>query len=250
MKGAFGQLVMALVLIAAGAGLWRVAAYERQAADTYAQMGMLRFGAAASQSSDGNGSVLGAVESIPWLGEQVYGDQRWRRTLAQYWLGGYSEIADESEAESPDAHPSAELLLLRANAAFRDLQRSPADRASKVKGADAVIQRYVQVLKSSDGLEDAAYNYEYLVRLRNALAKPGNPREQREQAALLASASVPAKGSAPPKDLPEGRTIHGQPGEYPVGMGTSPFNTIIPMEMEERDTEIEAGVTGRKQRKG
>src|SRR5947208_3998147 len=243
MKGALGQLTVALLLVAAGAGLWRVAAYERDAADAYAQMGMLRFARVVARSSEPD-TRMAVIDSVPWLGEQVYGDRRWRRTLAQYWLGQYSEIADSSEAEAPNAHPSPELLLLRANAAFRDLQRSTADRATKLKNAEAVIQRYAQVLKSTD-LEDAAYNYEYVVRVRNALAKPSPAREQ---AALLATLSQKAGTAA--KDLPEGRTIHGQPGEYPVGTGTSPFNTIIPMETEERDTEIEAGVTGRKQRKG
>jgi hypothetical protein len=243
MKGALGQLTLALLLVAAGAGLWRVAAYERDAADAYAQMGMLRFARVVARSS--NPEVrLAVIDSVPWLSEQVYGDQQWRRTLAQYWLGQYSEIADSSQAEAANAHPSPELLLLRANAAFRDLQRSSADRAAKLRNAEAVIQRYAQVLKSTD-LEDAAYNYEYVVRVRNALAKPSPAREQ---AALLATLSQKAGTAA--KDLPEGRTIHGQPGEYPVGTGTSPFNTIIPMETEERDTEIEAGVTGRKQRKG
>ena len=243
MKGALGQLTVALLLVAAGAGLWRVAAYERDAADAYAQMGMLRFARVVSRSSEPE-VRLAVIDSVPWLSEQVYGDRRWRRTLAQYWLGQYSEIADSSEAEAPNAHPSPELLLLRANAAFRDLQRTTADRATKLKNAEAVIQRYAQVLKSTD-LEDAAYNYEYVVRVRNALAKPSPAREQ---AALLATLSQKAGTAA--KDLPQGRTIHGQPGEYPVGTGTSPFNTIIPMETEERDTEIEAGVTGRKQRKG
>ena len=245
MKGALGQLTLALLLVAAGAGLWRVAAYERDAADAYAQMGTLRFARVVARSSEPDGRMA-VIDSVPWLSEQVYGDRRWRRTLAQYWLGQYTEIADSSEAEVPNAHPSPELLLLRANAAFRDLQRSTADRTGKLRNAEAVIQRYAQVLKSTD-LEDAAYNYEYVVRVRNALAKPSPAREQ---AALLATLSQKAGSTAAAKDLPQGRTIHGQPGEYPVGTGTSPFNTIIPMETEERDTEIEAGVTGRKQRKG
>jgi hypothetical protein len=244
MKGALGQLVLALLLVAAGAGLWRVAAYERQAADAYAQMGMLRFAPVVNRTPDAD-EKLPMIDSIPWLSEQIYGDQRWRQTLAQYWLGHYSEIADASEAEGANAHPSPELQLLRANAAFRDLQRSAGDRAAKLRSADNVIQRYAQVLKSTDGFEDAAYNYEYVVRVRNALAKPAPAREQ---AALLASLSV--KPSTVEKDLPDGPTIHGNPGEFPVTMGTSPFNTIIPMEMEDRDSEIEAGVTGRKQRKG
>ncbi|HEV8316162.1 MAG TPA: hypothetical protein VGQ10_02060 [Vicinamibacterales bacterium] len=243
MKGALGQLTLALLLVAAGAGLWKVAAYERDAADAYAQMGTLRFARVVARTPDADVRLAG-IDSVPWLSEQIYGGQQWRRTLARYWLGQYSEIADSSETEAPNAHPSPELLLLRANAAFRDLQRSTADRAAKLKGAEAVIQRYAQVLKSTD-LEDAAYNYEYVVRVRNALAKPAPGREQ---AALLASLSQ--KASTATKDLPEGRTIHGHPGEYPVGTGMSPFNTIIPMETEERDTEIEAGVTGRKQRKG
>jgi hypothetical protein len=246
MKGALGQLTLALLLVAAGAGLWRVAAYERDAADAYTQMGTLRFARVVNRSADAD-SRLPIIDSVPWLSEQIYGGQQWRRTLARYWLGHYTEIADASEAEAPNAHPSPELLLLRANAAFRDLQRSTADRAGKLKGAEAVIQRYAQVLKSTD-LEDAAYNYEYVVRVRNALAKP---TPAREQAALLATLSQKGGSTtATPKDLPDGTTIHGQPGEYPVGTGTSPFNTIIPMETEERDTEIEAGVTGRKQRKG
>jgi hypothetical protein len=242
MKGALGQLIVALLLVAAGAGLWKVAAYERDAADSYAQMGMLRFARVVAASD--TDTRVPVIDSIPWVSEQLHGDLQWRRTLALYWLGQYNEIADASEAEAPNSHPSPELLLLRANAAFRDLQRTAGDRAAKLKNADAVIQRYAQVLKATD-LEDAAYNYEYVVRVRNALAKPAATREQ---AALLASLSQKPATSA--KDLPEGTTIHGHPGEYPVGTGTTPFNTIIPMETQERDTEIEAGVTGRKQRKG
>jgi len=246
MKGALGQLMVALLLVAAGAGLWKVAAYERDAADAYAQMGTLRFARVLAESPEADASVP-LIDSIPWINEQLHGDQQWRRTLAQYWLGHYSDISDASEAEAPNSHPSPELLLLRANAAFRDLQRSAGDRAAKLKTAEAVIQRYTQVLKSTD-LEDAAYNYEYVVRVRNALAKPAATREQ---AALLATLSQkPGATAKEAKDLPAGTTIHGHPGEYPVGTGTTPFNTIIPMETEERDTEIEAGVTGRKQRKG
>jgi hypothetical protein len=93
------------------------------------------------------------------------------------------------------------VLLHAANAAFRASQ-GEADRNLAIRRLDTVVKTYAEVLKNAgDGPKaaDAAYNYEYAIRLRDTLQKAKAPAKK------TAAADAP-KTAAVESDLPTGPT--------------------------------------------
>jgi hypothetical protein len=137
------------------------------------------------------------------------------------------------------------VLLLAANAAFRTSQ-GDTDRNIAVRRLDTVVKTYAEVLKNagdSATAADAAYNYEYAVRLRDNLARARGP------AKLPAAASRTAAADTG-DDLPHGPTVHGRPGGPPPAASMAQFKIVIPKRGEERKDDPQAGKGGAKIRKG
>ena len=155
--------------------------------------------------------------------------------VARYWRGDFDRLASVAPAGEVDA--SAETLLVRANAAFRASQRSARTREAQIQQLDAVLQTHATVLKAPIYLADAAYNFEYVARLREGLSKP--------RAATLPPPDMSAAG-----DLPGGPTIHGRPGGPPPSTKGEEFQIITPMEYGDRETQPEPNPGGKPLRKG
>jgi hypothetical protein len=155
--------------------------------------------------------------------------------VAQYWRGEFDRLATAAPAGEGDA--GAETLLVRANAAFRVSQRSARTREDQVQQLDAVLQNYATVLKAPVYLADAAYNYEYVARLREGLSKPR-------------AATLPPPDRSAAGDLPGGPTIHGRPGGPPPSTKGEEFQIITPMEYGDRETQPEPNPGGKPLRKG
>jgi hypothetical protein len=154
--------------------------------------------------------------------------------VAEYWRGEYDRVAAASDTT---ADTSAEGLLLRANASFRASQRAARSRQDQIQQLDAVLQNYATALKAPIFVPDAAYNYEYVARLRESLNKP--------RAATLPPPEVSAAG-----DLPGGPTIHGRPGGPPPSSKGEEFQIITPQEFGDRETQPEPNPGGKPLRKG
>jgi hypothetical protein len=103
-----------------------------------------------------------------------------------------------------------------------------------------VIQAYGEVLRSDSANVDAAYNYEYAVRIRDTIARGRNTARGRKTLDDELGASV---------DLPAGPTIHGRPGGPPPEIPGDQFRTIAPMPYEERE-ESDPGRGPSPQRRG
>jgi hypothetical protein len=112
---------------------------------------------------------------------------------------------------------------------------------------DAAIKSYTELLKKSPGDADAAYNYEYVVRLRDTLSKAKPQPGKREEPVKVAQ--KPA-GVVMAGDLPEGRTIHGDPGAPPPNTDMTQFKMHIPVRPDERQGGSDAGQGKEKVRKG
>ena len=96
---------------------------------------------------------------------------------------------------------------------------------------DAIAKRYADVVRGQPDNDDAAYNYEFIVRLRAAVAA--------------------AKQAIAPRDLnTTGLTIHGHAGGPPEGSDTKKFKMIVPMRPDERMEAEQAGRGAQKTRKG
>jgi hypothetical protein len=109
---------------------------------------------------------------------------------------------------------------------------------------DTAVKGYADLLKQSAGNRDAAYNYEYFIRLRDSMSTTpaGRPPQQ-------APGSQARTGLVMSGDLPEGRTVHGRPGIFPPEAQTN-IKMHIPISPEERKAGSDAGAGKPRARKG
>ena len=191
MKTTVGQLVIAVMLVAAGVILLARGESEQEAAAAQRALLTLRYDVAAATDRT--------------------------RSAAEYWRGNYEAVPTEADP------------LVAANAAYRATM-APGGTAKEVVGRlDGVIKQYAEVLRNDPGNETAAYNYEFAVRYRAAIAARGG--------------SVPPAGDIT-------ATPHGIVGAPPAGKDNKQFKMIIPMRPDERREAEEAGRAAKRVRKG
>jgi len=260
MKSVVAPLILAIVLALAGAAFYIGGQTERRLADIHSQLATLQYSSVTADSEEAE-QHLGIAKRVPQVGAAATTDLRDVRATADYWRGGYTAIAQPvpapaaaSPARNGDASGAAngtdpQLLLLSANAAFRGSQME-ADRATALRRVDAVVKNYADVLRSNPGSQDAAYNFEYAIRVRETLAKakPGPAAKPATQGAAARAASAAAPTA--PGDLPSGPTLHGRPGGPPPASDMSQFKIVIPKRGDERKENPEAGKGGTKVRRG
>jgi hypothetical protein len=139
---------------------------------------------------------------------------------AGYWQADYAAL---------NADPDAKLLA--ANAAYRTLRREGGTWQTVVGKLDTLIKNYGEVIRAQPDQIDAAFNYEYAIRLRGLVAA-------RKQAV------------APYESMGTDITIHGTAGAPPTESDTKKFKMIVPMRPDERLEAERAGKGATKVRKG
>lgn len=172
---------------------------------------------------------------LPGQRRALSDDIRMARAQVAYWQGRYDVVV----ADSTNATLDADILLLAANAAFRQNQRDPGAGPAAVQHLDGVLQAYASALKASSRHADAAYNYEFVARLRDEVARAPQARP-----------AAVAVGPVMSGDLPGGPTIHGGPGAPPPDAKMEELQTIAPMEYGDREAQPTPTPGGRRERKG
>ena len=102
------------------------------------------------------------------------------------------------------------------------------DRQATLKAVNDGIEAYLSVLKNSTRQEDASYNYEFLVRLRDDILESRSPLR------------LPGRTTDP----------NGMPGLPLERVDTNKFKIYIPLSPEERDKAGGTGKVGPIKRKG
>jgi len=231
-KTVITRMLIALVLFAAAWLSWSEARLAGRVADARQQMATLQF-----QIDDSLAPAASVSDYLPGEQESLSSDIRRIRARVAYWIGGYAEVIEDKGQEL-----DPEVLVTVANAAFRTAERDSAvPQAQQVQQLDGVLQAYAAVLKASPRHADAAYNYEYVSRVRDQVAS------------RVAGKTPPARVAAARRtsgDLPEGNTIHGRPGGPPPEAKAEEFQVIAPMEYGDREAQPEATPGGKIQRKG
>ena len=217
MKSVAAYFVTVIVLAAVGGLLWTASKREAQLAAAEYRLVTLRYETAADELAAATApSILDPVLrriSPPAEGE---------RAAASYWLGDLEPLtASEDPAER----------LLATNAEYRALRMSGGPWQGVVTRLDAISKRYADILRSDPANEDAAYNYEFILRLRGSVVGAKQP--------------LPAGPYAF-----EGVTPHGASGAPPEESDAKKFKMIVPMLPDERQEAEEAGRAARKVRKG
>jgi hypothetical protein len=157
-------------------------------------------------------------------------DVRARRASMHYWRREYDRIVP------PDADPLAgippenvDLQFIAANAAYRRSQSAAKDRKNALSALDAAINAYVAVLRNGEN-EAAAYNYEYVARLREDIDKGRRTADLTEKAE---DGPAGEQGGAPPQDS-----------------NKRDLKILIPLDPSEMDKAIEPGKGAPIERKG
>jgi hypothetical protein len=107
---------------------------------------------------------------LSWIGDGPVNDIRARRAAIRYWQGNYaSVISQQADGGNGAGADNIGLQLVAANAVFRAGQIQAKDRKTLLQAVEAGIQANLAILKDTARQDEAAYNYEYLTRLRNKI---------------------------------------------------------------------------------
>ena len=170
---------------------------------------------------------------LPGIGARTRAAIKAGEAAVSYWQGAYEDVVpEENDPASALSQDNLELQLIIANALFRAAQEeAPAeDRESFLAALDTGIDAYLAVLRDAPDSGDAAFNYEYLSRLRREI--------------LAGDREVPGL------DDTEG-TLGQQGGPPPDPEAGQEFKIYIPLESEELDRKgAGAGKGGPRKRKG
>jgi hypothetical protein len=160
---------------------------------------------------------------IPWVGADALNKVRARRAALQYWQGQYDVLVRNENDVAPGApSDNGDLQFLIANAIYREGLSRVADRTSLMAALDAGVGAYRNVLQNVGRHADAAYNYEYVSKLRSSVEK-GRLK------------TVPS---------PEPDDPHGKTGAGEDLADTSAFKVYVPLEAGERN-KVDGGLAGK-----
>jgi hypothetical protein len=228
MKGTIVWGIAAAILGVVGVVCLRVATVERLVADAQQDLATLNY-ARAAQSLDEAEASIGLARWVPVFGAGVLDEVRARRGALHYWQREYTELLPEgADPVTAMEEGNLDLKLTVANAVYRQGQARYKDREATRQALEESAAAYFAVLKNGDWNEDAAYNYEYIIRLRDEQAKGKQP---------------PEGGDASKGDMGQG----GQPSEATSQKG---FQIYIPLESQEKPLGGDAGKAPTKDRKG
>ena len=243
MKPVFGPAATAVLLALAGGVFWNAGQAGHHLAAAHKQLATLHYAAADAEGAQFE-QWLGVKRRVPVLGRAAATDVRDVRAAAGYWRSDYAAIAPQHDANGLVTDTDPAILLLSANAAFRASQSATGDAVHRL---DAVVTSYAKVLKSNAGQLDAAYNYEYAIRVREALGRPRTGSRAKN-----APRPQPNELDEQSVDLPTGLTLHGRSGGPPPATDMNEFKIVIPQRGDERERpdDPDAGKGGQKTRKG
>lgn len=153
--------------------------------------------------------------------------------MVAYWRADYASVpSNEAELAADDTNP--DLVFLAANATYRNVLGRRIGQAG-AQDLDGALRLYTMLLKRDPTHVDGAYNYEYVVRLRNVVAK---------------SRTAAGKGAPPTPDEEAAPSVHGEEGSPPENTPPEQFNVIVPLRPDERGDLMKAGTGAGRQRKG
>ena len=212
MKSVIGYIVAAIAFAFLGGVLLTASRLDRSLAESQENLVTQKY-AESLATFDTAERYYGYASRLPWIDSTPLNDVRARRATTQYWQRQYAAIVPQgTEPVSTVDENNIALQMVVANAVFRIGQAGSKNKQSTLDALDTSINAYLTVLKNTPRHENAAYNYEYLVRLRQEVEK---------------GRRKPGEGEG--EDGPEGRGG----GPTPEQGNMNDFKIYIPLESEE-----------------
>jgi hypothetical protein len=230
MRSTIGLTIAAIALGLAGLAFLGVARLEGRMADAGQRLSTLQYDLAQESLTEAEQDA-NLTRFVPWLGSDVRQEIRARHAAISYWQRQYDAVLPAgAEPVAAVDEENVELQLVVANSAYRVNQRQFKDKAATVKALEETAAGYLTVLKNNTWHPEAAFNYEYIIRLRDAAAKGNQP--------------------PPPKENQE-ESDNGESGAPTPATSQEGFQIYIPLEQGEKNpTGGEAGKASAKERKG
>jgi hypothetical protein len=230
MKGMFGFLVGALVLAGLGLVLVAIGRFERDMADAQQYAATEQYAAANDRLADAQ-QYASYGRWVPRVGSTATNDVRARQAALAYWQRNYEAVLPrDSDPVGGVEGGNLALQTIVANAAYRAGQASAHDRATTLQAYDEAIGGFQTVLKNEEWNEDAAFNYEFLIRERDLFAK-GRAKQSQQKP-------------------PDGKGQFGNSGAPQQAGSTKKFEIYVPLNGNERTKAGEAGKGTTTTRKG
>ena len=228
MRVVLNYLIVAGLFGAVALGLFVASGIDQRVARAQQQISTIELVRPESAYADLE-SYLAVADLLPWL----FGDTRAavtaRRAALRYWRGEYTGLlTDYSDSTDLEMSGNLELQFVLANAAYRAGLERRSDTAGALQALDGAIGVYLGVLQDSPDHQDAAYNYEYLLRLRADIASGGE---------------IPVSTQTP----------HGLEGEAPEDSDREEIKIYVPVQRDvdpEMDESPTLGAGGRIQKRG
>lgn len=216
-------LLAAAVLAAVGVASVAAGYFELHMATAAAHVVTQDYDEAAA-ALDRAGRLSGYLRYLPGAARASVDDVRAREAAVRYWQRDYESLAT-NPAEPGTVNADVELFA--ANAKYRVGQPRMKDRQTALEVLDEASEAYLGVLEHSVRNQRAAYNYEFVSRLKQEIGKGRKP-----------AAGLDAEG-------PLGRSGR------PVKAATQgDFKILVPLESPERDKAATAGKAAPRKRKG
>jgi hypothetical protein len=234
MKTATGGFAFALLFLALAAISWSEAGLSGRMADAHERLATLRY------DPDGVERSTSVVRRLTPSALDTEADRY--NVDVQYWRKQYGQLVPMTTATGSERIKDARRLFVAANAAFRQSQPEKGAPKDAITRLDGVLLAYADVLRADPTFADAAFNYEYVARLRDTLSR-GKPLPQ----APPIPEDDPARRDI---ELPNGPTPHGSAGESPSNEEALKIKVITPLRSDEREDAQQAGSGSKPRRKG
>ena len=229
MKSVTAYLIAALIFVAVGVVALTASRLERQLADAQERASTQQY-ALAQESLNAADGYLRYAQWVPSVGDETVREVRARQAALQYWQGEFEKVLPaQAEPVAAVDESNVELQLVVANAAFRNGLKGVTERTAAVQVLNEAANGYLTVLKNNIWHEEAAYNYEYVIRLRDEIQK----------------------GRKPPSEQPQQGMDLGESGAPSDATSTKGFQIYVPLQGDEKSPEGgDAGKATEKVRKG
>lgn len=246
MRRIFAYLMVLVVfsLLSAGSAVYGL--YEGDTAKAIEASSVLDY-QTAEEAYGAMENRLSYAKRVPFIFNRWLNEITVKRSEAEYWQKNYTNLVGYGEVGNSKDEP-VQLSFVRANAEYRNIE-SEKDRRLVIEGIERALNDYVKTVKGDSGHSDGAFNYEYLLRLRDQVASGKRP--------------LPLKGDQPQKGRQKGQEpglagdqpgqgMHGQEGAQAQESAETKIKIYVPTAPED-SKELggqEAGKGDAKRRKG
>lgn len=116
-------------------------------------------------------------QRMPILLDKWRNELKLSRARVKYWQKNYSELIDEGDSNRDQNNEDSNLRFIRANASYKNVETEK-NKKILVEGIENAISGYVYTIRNDSENFNAAFNYEYLLRVRSDTTKNKKPNGQ------------------------------------------------------------------------